>query len=62
MAPRDVYPKALEPVNMLPYMARGLCRRDQVTDPEMGTVLDYQHGPVSPQGPHEREAGGSEAM
>ena len=40
---------------------RGTCRRDKVKAPEMETTLAFLGGPVSSQGPHRREAGGSES-
>ena len=60
-SPRNGQALIPEPVIMLPYTAKELCRCDEVKDPETETLPLINHvGPMSTQGPSKKEEGWSE--
>lgn len=60
-SPRNGQALIPEPVIMLPYTAKELCRCDEVKDPETETLPLINHvGPTSAQGPLKKEEGWSE--
>lgn len=58
-SPRNGQALIPEPVIMLPYTAKELCRCDEVKDPETETLPLINHvGPMSTQGPSKKEEDG----